>query len=149
LGRLETIGLTTETASAAVYDAAFQKGRTIDVVDPPVPCSTTADCQSGQRCLRQCELSGSPCPNGNECAFNDTCLPPHCSWTGCGASQFISRCQTVAFGTGFDCTALAADQTPNDGDGDGLSGATLAVSYPSIDALRVGDNVTTMSLDLQ
>jgi hypothetical protein len=149
LGRLETIGLTTGTASAAVYDAAFQKGRTIDVVESAVACSSAADCQSGQVCIRQCAESGSACPSGNECGGIDTCLPLRCSWNGCGTAQFISRCRTAALGTGFDCSALAADQSPNDGDGDGLSGATLAVSYPSIDALRVGDNVTTMSLDLQ
>jgi hypothetical protein len=148
LGRVETISLTTGTASAAVFDAALQKGRTIDVVEPPVSCASATDCAPGQVCVRQCEDSGSACPSGNECGA-DTCLPLRCSWNGCGTGSFISRCRTTALGNGFDCAALAADQTPNDSDGDGLSGGTLAASYPTIDALRVGDNVTTMTLELE
>jgi hypothetical protein len=149
LGRVETIALTTGSASAAIYDAALQKGRTMDVVDPPVPCATSGDCEAGQVCIRQCNDSGQPCLSGNECGPTDTCLAPHCSWNGCGSGSFLSRCRTTAIGTGFDCAALAADQTPDNGDGDGLSGATLAASYPTVDALRLGDSVTTLTLELE
>jgi hypothetical protein len=149
LGDPENLPTTTGSAAGAVYDRAFQKGRTIDIIDPPVPCSTTADCASGQRCLRQCAISGEACPDGDECGGGDTCQNAACSWNGCGTDAFINRCVTRKQGRQFDCDALAADQTPNDGDGDGMSGAALAVTFPSIDALRIGDNVTSSILDLQ
>jgi hypothetical protein len=73
-----------------------------------------------------------------------------CSWNGCGTASFINRCINSKQGRPFDCTALAADDTPDDhSDGDGLSGAALAVTFPSIDALRIGDNVTSSLLDLE
>jgi hypothetical protein len=149
LGDPENLPTTTGMASAAVFDAALQKGRTIDVVDPRVPCTTTADCESGQRCLRQCANSGAACPNGNECGGSDECQAAACSWTGCGTAQFIVRCIVSKSGTRFDCAALAADDTPNNGDGDGMSGAALAVTFPAIDSRRIGDNVTSSILDLQ
>jgi hypothetical protein len=149
LGAPESIPATTGRASAALFDAAFQKGRTMDVVDPPVACSTTADCVAGQRCVRQCEQGGAVCSSGQECGPGDTCGAPLCSWTGCGSGDFISRCVSRAHGRPFDCDALAADDLSDDGDGDGLSGAALAIAFPSIDPRRVGDTVTTVVLDLQ
>jgi hypothetical protein len=44
---------------------------------------------------------------------------------------------------------LAADQGEDNGDGDGLSGAALAVTFPSLDALRLGDDITSSLLDLE
>lgn len=149
LGAAETVFATTAWASAAVFDAAFERGRTLDVVDLPISCATTADCEPGQRCLRQCEMSGAACMDDIDCGSGDTCAPPRCSWTGCGSGSYISRCRTTAHGKPFDCGALAADETPDDGDGDGLSGGTLAVAFPSVDSLRLGDTVTTFVLELE
>jgi hypothetical protein len=150
LGDPENLPTTTGFASGAVYDAGFQNGRTLDVADPPVRCATTQDCELGQRCLRQCAQSGHACASGTECATGDTCLEPMCSWNGCGTGTFVDRCINGKMGRPFVCAALAADDTPNDhSDGDGLSGAALAVAFPSIDALRIGDNVTSSLLDFE
>lgn len=152
LGDPENLPTTTGLAWAAVFDATTEKGRTIDVVEPRVTCATTADCESGQRCLRQCALSGTACSSDQDCAAaGDSCpAEANCSWNGCGTGNFLSRCIVRREGRPFDCDALAADDTPDDhSDGDGLSGGALAVSFPSIDALRIGDNVTASVLDLE
>jgi cysteine-rich repeat protein len=51
-------------------------------------------------------------------------------------SCFGSPCLTVNTGANFDCELLEQNQTG------GLSGGSLAVTFPSIDAATIGDNVT-------
>ncbi|MEO8604397.1 MAG: hypothetical protein ABI629_17625 [bacterium] len=46
-------------------------------------------------------------------------------------------CKTQFSGSPFDCTAIEEDPTG------GLSGGSLTVSFPSIDANQIGDNVTS------
>ena len=46
-------------------------------------------------------------------------------------------CKTVVSGANFDCDALIANPTG------GLSGGSLAVAFPNLDAALIGDNVTT------
>lgn len=46
-------------------------------------------------------------------------------------------CATTGTGAPFDCDALLADPTG------GLGGGSLSVTFPSIDAATIGDNVTT------
>jgi hypothetical protein len=150
LGDPENLPTTTGFASAAVYDAAFEKGRTMDTVDPPVPCTTTADCESSQRCIQQCSETNFPCTSNAQCGSGEVCGDPGCSWNGCGSdTSRPTRCVSSAQGTRFDCDALAADQGEDNGDGDGMSGAALAVTFPSLDALRLGDDITSSLLDLE
>lgn len=54
-----------------------------------------------------------------------------------GQSCFGAPCQTFGEGSTFDCDELANDPTG------GLSGGSISVSFPSIDAAQIGDNVTT------
>jgi hypothetical protein len=61
----------------------------------------------------------------------------------------LARCVTRVQGRRFNCDALEDDVEADDGDGDGLSGAALAVTFPSLDALRLGDDVTASILDLE
>ena len=53
--------------------------------------------------------------------------------TTCGGDA----CKTSVTGANFDCDALIADPTG------GLSGGSLAVAFPALDANLIGDNVTT------
>jgi len=52
-------------------------------------------------------------------------------------SCFGPTCQTTGTGAVFDCDALLANPTG------GLGGGSISVTFPSIDAATIGDNVTT------
>ena len=151
LGDPENLPTTTGVAAAAVFDATNSAGRTIDALESAPSCTVNEDCEPGQLCVRQCTISGDACDGANPCARPDeTCEPPACSWNGCGVGNFRRRCIVSAEGDLFDCEAMASDDgIPANGDGDGMSGAALGVTFPAIDSRRIGDNVTSTVLDLE
>ena len=54
-----------------------------------------------------------------------------------GVTCGTQPCRTAATGANFDCDALIANPTG------GLSGGSLAVTFPQLDADLIGDNVTS------
>jgi hypothetical protein len=143
-GTQENLPTTTGTAKGAVYDAG-------NVITPgftfPVPidegseqaCSSDDQCAPHERCRSSCSASGFPCTENAQCPEGETCQPRQCE-VQCGT---IVRCLIAQTGTEFDCDALLANPTG------GLSGAALAVTFPDIDAKRIGDNVTASILALE
>jgi len=117
-----------------IYNANNQLGRTVQeggtgaactvptggAVDPCIADSPEGLCGGPQRCIPDLDEMGRPLPTG-------VCGIP------CGARP----CMTSAQGALFDCDKLL--DTPQNG----LSGGALAVSFPSIDANLILDNVTS------
>ena len=141
LGVPENLGLTTGSASSAVFDANNARGsmfgRTIDRTEAGQTCTTDGQCEPGAQCRRTCTQSGFLCTSDANCTgAGDTCPPSQCEFI-CAGNR---RCRTEALGTRFDCTVLAENPTG------GLTGACLAVAFPSVDALRLFDNVTSTVL---
>ncbi len=112
--------LTTGTAQGIVYNARNIAGEVI-THGTQTPCRNDNDCPA---------LCGTPeaCFPGNPPAGGGFCAPR------CGGSH----CQTRQQGTPFDCVELLNSSSV------GLQGGTLVLSSPVIDALLIGDNVTSM-----
>jgi hypothetical protein len=144
-GTQENLPTTTGTAKAAVYDSGnlIPLGGTFPVpIDEGAEnqCTGNGDCEPHEQCRRSCEGTGIPCARDADCGLDDACRPnPRCE-VQCGG---VVRCQIAQAGTPFDCAGLLANPTG------GLSGAALAVTFPDIDAARVGDNVTASILALE
>jgi hypothetical protein len=143
MGITQNLPTTTGSAKAAVYDAGnVRPGGSAF----PIPidegsenaCTSNAQCAPHEQCKRSCSLSGFPCGSDVDCP-GETCLPLQCQ-VQCGG---IVRCLIEQTGTPFNCDALLSNPTG------GLSGAALAVTFPQIDAKRIGDNVTASILALQ
>jgi hypothetical protein len=143
MGTQENLPTTTGTATGTVYDAGFVKNQEYGF---PVPitegsgmaCTSDTECAAFERCRRSCELSGFSCFGDADCP-GDTCRPRQCEVFGCGSA----RCLISQQGTNFSCEALESNPQG------GLSGAALAVTFPDIDARRIGDNVTASILGLK
>lgn len=141
LGIPENLVTTTGLASAAMFDAnnvsGSNPGRTIDHTEAGQTCDTEGQCEPGAQCRRTCTASGFICTSDTIClGGEDTCQPLQCEFI-CAGNR---RCRTEARGTRFDCEALAENPTG------GLTGACLALAFPAIDTLRIGDDVTSTVL---
>lgn len=142
LGLAENLPTTTGFASSALFDATNRAGSnpgsTIDRTEAGQACAMDNQCEPGAQCRRTCTESGFVCTNNTACVGGtDICATQaQCDFI-CAGNR---RCRTEAQGTRFDCQALADDETG------GLTGVCLAVTFPAIDALRIGDNVTSTLL---
>jgi hypothetical protein len=142
-GTQENLPTTTGTAKGAVYDAGslipagFSFPLPIDE-GSEVACTADDQCAPHERCRRSCSERGFTCSSEANCP-GETCQPRQCE-VQCGG---VNRCLIAQTGKEFDCGALA-----NDSRG-GLSGAALAVTFPDLDAKRIGDNVTASILGLR
>jgi hypothetical protein len=144
MGIQQNLPTTTGSAKAAVYDGGNVKPAGSAF---PIPidegsenaCTSDGQCAPHEKCRRSCSLSGFPCTADNQCPGGEVCQQPQCQ-VQCGG---IVRCLIEQQGTPFDCDALLANPTG------GLSGAALAVTFPQIDAKRIGDNVTASILSLR
>ncbi len=120
LGVTETNPTTTGTTRSRVFNASNRPGAIIDQ-SSNAPCTESADCT---------EL--------NQCGEPETCIrvdgEMRCG-NLCGGS---GPCQTTTSGSPFDCEALMSNQNG------GLEGGAFAVTFPSIDAATIGDNVTSV-----
>ena len=143
LGNAENLPTTTGFASSSLFDgndhSGALAGNTIDQTDHNT-CGTDADCDAGAQCRRTCVSSGFICTSDADCVTGDTCQADRRCDFICAGNR---RCRTEAQGTKFNCDQLDANPTG------GLSGACVAVTFPQIDALRIGDNVTSTVLCYQ
>ncbi len=113
---------TTGSARARVVNATNLEGRVIDE-------GSLTSCEDNDGCSQLL------------CGNEEVCRPimsgPDAP-TVCGLACGGTVCRTVAEGTPFDCDAIANNPSG------GLGGGAFAVSFPSIDAAIIGDNVTTV-----
>ncbi len=111
---------TTGATTSSVYHAGNRADRFI-AQSSRTPCTSDDDCTT------------EVCGNTEVCIeVSDT--ESQCG-TRCGGS---GPCQTTQVGSVFDCAGLAADPSG------GLSGGSFAVTFPSVDAATIGDNVTSV-----
>ncbi len=119
LGVPQTNPITTGTARAQIYNAINIAGGFI-AQGSSTPCTDDTQC-------------------GSTCGAPETCIQtdPMDSTSGvCSTRCGGSRCITVQQGQPFDCDGLLNTDTG------GLSGGSLAVSFPAIDSNLIGDNTT-------
>jgi cysteine-rich repeat protein len=139
-GTVETLPTTTGTSTAAVYDANDDGTHMTISEGSGTDCQSNANCQNGEVCQRTCDAFGQVCAGDGDCNSGDTCRPKQCV-NLCGGGS--ARCLATISGTKFDCDALMQNPTG------GLTGAGLAVSFPTLDAKQTGDTVTQTILKLQ
>jgi hypothetical protein len=111
---------TTGTTTSIVYNAS-NRANAVIIQSSNTPCTSNDDCT-----VEVCGASESCLENSD----GDMVCGVRCGGSG--------PCQTSQTGSPFDCEELAANPSG------GLSGGAFAVTFPSIDAATIGDNVTSV-----